>query len=157
MMHPITGRPLTVTFKVLENAQFRRRGFDVFTNVFVPYSLAVLGGTHTISSLCGGEIQVQIPAGTESDTNIRLIGKGIQKKDVNGNGDHVLVIKIKVPKHLSEKQKTMLAAFSTLENHPVLEPRNLQAKRSQNEAFLMAKKTNSKSKSMNKDLNKPVY
>lgn len=159
VLHPTTGKPLEVTIKIQENEQFRRRGYDVFSNVFIPYSLAVLGGTHTISSLLGGEIQVKIPPGTETDTNIRLAGKGIEKNTASTHGDHVLVIKIKVPKQVSEKQKTLLAAFATLENHPVLESQKHQQpiRRNQQEAFLMAKKSATKSRSHFMGLEKPNY
>lgn len=149
VVHPKTGKPLEVTIKILENDQFRRRGNDVFSNVYVPYSTAVLGGTQTISSLFGGEIQVQIPPGTESDTTIRLAGKGIGKKGATSHGDHVLVVKIKVPKNVTEKQKSLLSAFATLENHPVLQSQsNQQPRRTQQEAFLMAKKSGMKSKTL---------
>lgn len=140
VIHPTTGKTLAVTIRIKDNDQFRRRGYDVFTNVFIPYSMAVLGGKQTVSSLYGGEIQVQIPAGTETDTNIRLSGRGIEKKDSSTHGDHVLVIKIKVPKLISEKQKSLLTAFATLENHPVLETQSSQIKSFHQEALIMAKK-----------------
>lgn len=155
VLHPITGKPIEVTMKIQENEQFRRRGYDVFSNVYVSYSTAVLGGTQTVSSLLGGEMQVQIPAGTETDTNIRLAGKGIEKKESSSHGDHVLVVKIKVPKAVSEKQKSLLAAFATLENHPILETQSNQPKRCQQEAFMMAKKSEIKSKSLYRGLDKP--
>lgn len=148
VLHPTTGRPLVVHVRIQDNDQFRRRGYDVFSNVFIPYSLAVLGGPFTIGNLFGGEMQVQIPPGTETDTNIRLAGKGIEKTDSSTHGDHVLVVKIKVPKNISDKQKSLLSAFATLENHPVLEQRNNLPRRSQHEAFLMAKKSATHTRSL---------
>lgn len=158
VLHPTTGKPLEVTLKIRDNEEFRRRGYDVFTTLYIPYSMAVLGGTQTINSLFGGEIKVRIPPGTETDTNIRLAGKGIGKKDTTASGDHVLVIKIKVPKLISEKQKSLLSAFATLENHPILESSGSQLnqpRRSQQEAFIMAKKNAAKFKNVFSSQDRP--
>jgi DnaJ-class molecular chaperone len=53
--------------------------------------------------------------GTSSHTRIRLTGKGMKKVNGYGHGDHYVVLKIQVPKHLSAKQKALVQAYAELE------------------------------------------
>lgn len=53
--------------------------------------------------------------GTSSHTKIRLSGKGMQKVNGYGHGDHYVTFKVKVPKHLNEKQKALMLAYAELE------------------------------------------
>lgn len=115
--HPVTGRALRVHVHITDSEQFRRRGYDVYSDVHVPFTMAILGGPLTVPGVYGGETHIKVPAGTQSDTHIRLVGKGIRKDNqIQGHGDHVLVVKIRVPQNLSERQKALLTAFSTMES-----------------------------------------
>lgn len=113
--HPQTGRPMKVNVRIVDNELFRRKGHDVYTNVDVPFTLAILGGPLMVPSVYGGETHIKIPAGTQTDTNIRLLGKGIKKDQMQGCGDHVLVVKIRIPQNLSQRQKTLVSSFNMME------------------------------------------
>lgn len=148
--HPVTGRPLRVHVHITDSEQFRRRGYDVHSDVHVPFTMAILGGPLSVAGVYGGESHVKIPAGTQSDTQIRLVGKGIRKDhQMQGHGDHVLVVKIRVPQHLSDRQKTLLTAFSTIENatldtaavsrnHPPMTEASMMSRRSASRCAIRA-------------------
>lgn len=121
--NPQTGRPMRVRVRIADSDQFRRQGFDVYTTVSVPFTLAILGGPLSVPSLYGGEVHTKLPPGTQSDTQIRLVGKGIRKDPQSGQqhtsagcGDHILLVNIRIPQHLSERQRALLTSFATMES-----------------------------------------
>jgi len=78
------------------NAGFGGGGFggmnlDIDANVTVPFSVAVLGGKHTIS-LSGESFDIKIPAGIKSGEKLRVRGKG--KRAGNQVGDLYLRIDV---------------------------------------------------------------
>lgn len=122
--HPHTGRPLRVCVRIAESDQFRRQGHDVYTTVSVPLTLAILGGDLAVPGLYGGEVHTKLPAGTQAQTQIRLLGKGIRKNSQSGHqqstsassGDQILVVNIRIPQQLSERQRALLTSFAAMES-----------------------------------------
>lgn len=58
---------------------------------------------------------LQIPPGTSSHAELLLRGKGIKKRDSYGYGDHILHVRVSVPKKLSNQQEALLRAFAELD------------------------------------------
>uniref|UniRef100_A0A672G0E7 DnaJ homolog subfamily A member 3, mitochondrial-like n=1 Tax=Salarias fasciatus TaxID=181472 RepID=A0A672G0E7_SALFA len=54
----------------------------------------------------------QIPAGCQADQVIRLQGKGIRRMNSYSYGDHYVHIKIRVPKKLTRRQRSLLLSFA---------------------------------------------
>lgn len=54
----------------------------------------------------------QIPAGCQADQIIRLQGKGIRRINSYSYGDHYVHIKIKVPKKLTRRQRSLLLSYA---------------------------------------------
>merc|ERR1712048_642437 len=73
--------------------------------------MGILGGEITVPGLLG-DMNLKIPAGTQSHQKIRMIGKGIPRLNGYGKGDHYMHIKIHLPKFLSEEQKKALIQFA---------------------------------------------
>ncbi|TKR64964.1 hypothetical protein L596_025430 [Steinernema carpocapsae] len=46
---------------------------------------------------------------------MRLTGKGIKRLNHNGRGDQYISIKVRMPKHLNERQKALIQAWAELE------------------------------------------
>ena len=64
---------------------------DIESNITVPFSVAVLGGKHSVS-MQGESFDIKIPAGIKSGEKLRVRGKG---KDMGGQkGDLYLVISV---------------------------------------------------------------
>jgi len=108
---PISYGEVFVTFKVSESKIFRREGFDVHSDVAVHFAQAILGGNLRVPGL-HGDVDLKIPAGTQSHQQIRMIGKGIPRLNGYGRGDHYIHIKIHLPRFLSEHQKMKIIDFA---------------------------------------------
>ena len=64
---------------------------DIESNITVPFSVAVLGGKHSVS-MHGDSFDIKIPAGIKSGEKLRVRGKG---KDMGGQkGDLYLIITV---------------------------------------------------------------
>ncbi len=102
---------LNVRISVKKSQLFERKGFDIWTEIPITYSQAVLGDEITVPTI-DGNVSYSIPAGTQPDTIFRLRGKGVQKLQRDGRGDQMVKVILEVPKNLSKKQKDALVAFS---------------------------------------------
>lgn len=93
---------LYIVTRVQEHPVFRRQGLDVYVDLPVSVSEALLGGSVEVPSL-DGPATVKVPAGTSSGTRLRLKGKGIRDAKSKAVGDEYAVVKIVVPRTLSPR------------------------------------------------------
>ena len=94
----VEGNEVFITFRVTESSYFRREGQDIHSDATISLSQALLGGTIKIEGIYCDE-EIKIKRGTDSHQVIRLRGKGLKHKDfLNKQGDHLVHIKIKIPK-----------------------------------------------------------
>ena len=108
----ITVETVTSSTTVGDRAGFERKGKDVYTNITIPFTTAVLGGEAVVPTLTGNVV-CSIRPGTQSGSKIRLRGKGIvSMKDKNIHGDEYAVVQIQVPKNLNETAKEKLREFA---------------------------------------------
>ena len=89
------------------NHYFHREGFDVYTDLIISFTQAVLGDKIEIETL-DGKIKIVIPEGVEHGQLIRLKGQGIEKLGRSGRGDHYVRVKIRVPKRISRETRKKL-------------------------------------------------
>jgi len=99
---------LYVKIYIKEHPLFKRKGDDLFTNIEIPLTKALLGGEIEIPTLEGEKILFRIPAGTNSGEVFRIPKKGIPHFGRYGRGDLYFKIEIKIPKRLTRKQKELL-------------------------------------------------
>ncbi|MBT3181421.1 MAG: molecular chaperone DnaJ [Deltaproteobacteria bacterium] len=102
---------LYVFIGVKPHDYFERYGDDLVCKVPISFPQAALGAKVTIPSL-DAEIEVEVPAGTETGDELRLKEKGLA--DVHGRGrkgDQVVIFMVKTPRKLSKKQKKLLEEF----------------------------------------------
>lgn len=100
-----------VVIKVLPHEIFKRDGNDVFCDIDISYSQAVLGDEVTVPTL-DGKVSYKIPEGTASGKTFRLKGKGIQNLNGYGRGDQYVRVNVIIPSKLNDKQKEALKAFA---------------------------------------------
>ncbi|UFS61427.1 molecular chaperone DnaJ [Sulfurimonas sp. HSL-3221] len=98
---------LYVTFQVEHDETFQRHGNDVYVEVPVFFTQAILGETITIPSLTG-EIELNLDQGTRDKQQYRFRDEGIE--DVHGHGKGSLIAQVKLiyPKKLNDDQKALL-------------------------------------------------
>ncbi|XP_075998898.1 dnaJ heat shock protein family (Hsp40) member A3a isoform X1 [Genypterus blacodes] len=108
---PVGKKEIFITFRVQKSPVFRRDGADVHSDLLVSVAQAVLGGTARAQGLYE-TLNLSIPAGIQTDQRIRLSGKGIARVTGYGFGDHYVHVKIKVPKTLTDRQRSLLMSYA---------------------------------------------
>ncbi|MDB5222252.1 MAG: molecular chaperone DnaJ [Chitinophagaceae bacterium] len=106
----VNGGPngdLYITFNITNNTQFKRMGNDLYTTVEIDLYTAVLGGEVTVDTL-SGKVKLKVKPETQNGTKIRLKGKGFPVYKKEGEfGDLFITFSVKIPTHLTEKQKEL--------------------------------------------------
>ena len=102
------GGDLYLKVTVDKNAKFERKEDNLHTQTSVDVFTALLGGKTQVKTL-NGNLSLTIPAGTQPEQVIRLSGRGMPKlRSPKDKGDLFVRVKVKIPKDLSEEQKTLL-------------------------------------------------
>lgn len=112
----VNGGPrgdLIVTINVKPDLLFKRKGNDVYCDIPITFSQAVLGAKVTVPTI-DGKVQYDIPAGTQPEQVFRFKGKGIKAVNGYSKGDQYTTIKVEVPKNLTREQKDALKNFEKL-------------------------------------------
>ena len=90
---------------------FQRQDQNIFSTVPVSYAVAALGGDIVIDTV-DGKVVYEVKAGTQTDTRVRLKGKGVPYlRDKNTRGDHYVTLVVQVPEKLSHEAKELLRKF----------------------------------------------
>jgi len=106
---------LYIFIEVEESRLFERDGADLHSEISIPFTQAALGEEVTIDS-ANGKIKVEVPAGIQPGTTLRLKGKGLTNLSSTTKGDHFVKVNVSVPKTLNDKQKHALQEFAKLLN-----------------------------------------
>jgi curved DNA-binding protein len=113
----INGGPngdLYITFNIINNTRFKRTGNDLHTTVDLNLYTAVLGGDVTVDTL-DGKVKLQVKPFTQNNTTIRLKGKGYPVYKQEGHfGDLYITWQVKLPTHLTEKEKQLFTELAAL-------------------------------------------
>lgn len=105
---------LLVEVVVSRHPIFQRQGFDLYSTSSISFAQAAIGGDIKIKTI-DGEVLFNIKAGTQTDTKIRLKGKGVPTlRNKNVRGDHFVTLVVKVPERLTNEQKDLLIKFDEL-------------------------------------------
>ncbi|XP_054635079.1 dnaJ homolog subfamily A member 3, mitochondrial-like isoform X2 [Dunckerocampus dactyliophorus] len=107
----VGSKEILITFRVQRSPVFRRNGTDIHSDVMISVAQAILGGTATTQGLYE-TIRILVPAGCQADQVIRLQGKGIRRMNSYSYGDHYAHIKIRVPKKLTRKQRSLMLSYA---------------------------------------------
>ena len=102
---------LYVRVKVISDIRFNRQGDDILSEKEIFVSQAILGGVVEVETI-DGMVKLKIMPGTPSGQEIRLKGRGVIHLNSRGRGDHIVTVKIKIPKSLTRKQKDILETLS---------------------------------------------
>lgn len=86
---------------------FKREGDDILSEVTIPLTLALLGGTKEVAVI-DGHVDLEIPAGISSGTMLRLRSKGMAHLRKSGRGDHYVRVVVDMPKNLSKKARDLI-------------------------------------------------
>ncbi len=102
---------LLVEVRVSQHPTFKRQDYNVFSTVPISFVTAALGDTIRINTV-DGEVEYEVKSGTQTDTKVRLKGKGIPSlRNKNVRGDHYVTLVVQVPTTLNSEQKEALRKF----------------------------------------------
>ncbi|MBA9075057.1 curved DNA-binding protein [Flavobacterium gossypii] len=105
---------LYITFRIEEDAEFKRLNNDLYKTVSLDIFTAILGGEITVETM-DGKVKLKVPPETQNGTKVRLKNKGIAVYKKEGSfGDLIISYDIKIPTNLSEKQKEAFTELSKL-------------------------------------------
>ena len=113
----INGGPrgdLLVNVTVSRHPKFQRQEYDIYSTEPVTFAQAALGGTIKIDTV-DGPYEYTLKPGTQTDTTIRLKGKGVPSlRNKSVRGDHYVDLVVQTPTGLSADAKEALRQFDAL-------------------------------------------
>ena len=110
----INGGPrgdLLVEVIVSRHPNLQRQDMNIYSTAPITFAQAALGGTIRINTV-DGDVEYEVKPGTQTDTKIRLKGKGVpslRNKEIRG--DHYVTLVVQTPIGLSAEAKELLRQF----------------------------------------------
>ena len=110
----INGGPrgdLLVEVIVSRHPIFQRQDMNIYSTAPISFAQAALGGEVRINTV-DGDVLYEVKPGTQTDTKIRLKGKGVPSlRNKAVRGDQYVTLVVQVPTGLNEAAKEALRAF----------------------------------------------
>lgn len=97
------GGDLYLEIDVMPNPRFTLEGRDVYLHLPVTPWEAALGATIPVTTLAG-EVQLKIPAGSQTGQKLRLKGRGLPGQPA---GDQYVLLKIFIPEPKNDEQRAL--------------------------------------------------
>jgi molecular chaperone DnaJ len=113
---------LYVALNVEPHERFQRAGDHIVLELPVNIAQAALGAEVTIPTL-DGEMQLEVPAGTQSGEDFVIRGKGVPRLRGGGRGDMIVRVTVVVPEELTDEQRRLLEELAETMGTPVLPKR----------------------------------
>jgi molecular chaperone DnaJ len=104
---------LYVLIEVRPHSMFKRQGNDILAEINISLSQAVLGSEVEVHTL-NGNVEMKIPAGTQSGKVFRLREKGIPDVHSRGIGDELVRVIVDIPTRLTSEQRRLMEEFSRI-------------------------------------------
>ena len=103
---------LYVQIFVKEHELFTREGDNLFCNVPIRFTTAALGGEMDVPTL-NGNVNLKIPAETQTGKKFRLRNKGVKSVRSSSIGDLVCTVIVETPVNLTKRQRELLEELDT--------------------------------------------
>ncbi|MDW8416205.1 MAG: J domain-containing protein [Bacteroidia bacterium] len=105
------GSDLIVNLQLMPHPTFKLKGKDLHAPLIVPLYTALLGGNVEFQHLDGQRLRLSIPPETPNGHILRLRSKGWPG---NPPGDLYLTVQIKLPTHLTPREKELIAELQRI-------------------------------------------
>ena len=90
---------------------FQRQDYNIYSMVPMSFAVAALGGEVVIDTV-DGKVIYDVKPGTQTDTRVRLKGKGVPtRRNAEVRGDHYVTLVVQVPDKMSHEAKELLKQF----------------------------------------------
>ncbi len=102
---------LLVEVQVARHPIFQRQDMNIFSTAPITFAQAALGGDVRINTV-DGDVVYTVKPGTQTDTKIRLKGKGVPSlRNKSVRGDQYVTLVVQTPTKLNEEAKEALRKF----------------------------------------------
>lgn len=105
---------LYIEIVISDHEYFKRDGNDIHLDVPMSFVDAALGKKIEVPTVYG-DVEVEVPAGTQPNQILRLKGRGIKDMRKGTPGDEYIHMQIKTPTKLSREQKKLLEDYQKSE------------------------------------------
>jgi molecular chaperone DnaJ len=105
---------LHLVVSVRPHERFERRGDDLYIDVDVPLTDAVLGGEVQVPTMTS-RVMLKVPPLTQNGRNIRLSGLGMPRLGGNGKGDLYARVRVALPQELSPEQRELFEKLRAMQ------------------------------------------
>ena len=108
---------------------FQRQDYNIYSTVPISFAVAAIGGEVIIDTV-DGKVAYEVKAGTQTDTKVRLKGKGVptlRNKEVRG--DHYVTLVVQTPEKLSHEAKELLRQFDAATGDSLNAAKNVQVEK----------------------------
>ena len=114
------GRPgdLYVEVRVIPDSRFTRHGADLVHRARLGLAEAALGTTVKVPTVDGGEVDIEVPPGTQPGTVFKLSRLGMPRLRRRGRGDLLVEVQVVVPHKLNAAQEEALRAYAAASREP---------------------------------------
>ncbi len=104
---------LFLVVSVREHPTFERKGDDLYVEVPVPLTVALLGGEVQVPTL-KSRVALKIPAETQNGRSFKLRGQGMPHLQGGGHGDLYAKVKVVLPVNLSSRERELIEELARL-------------------------------------------
>ncbi|KAI8454094.1 hypothetical protein BY996DRAFT_4582357 [Phakopsora pachyrhizi] len=101
---------LYVRVNVTPSRIFRRQGSNIYTEIKIPFHIALLGGTVRVPTL-EKEVEVQVPRGTQPGEELVLKGRGVKHLYKEWLGDLIVKFNVALPRSLTPEQREAMESY----------------------------------------------
>ncbi|MBI4406987.1 MAG: molecular chaperone DnaJ [Candidatus Kerfeldbacteria bacterium] len=109
---------LYVRVRVKPAKGFTRHHQEILSEVTVSFAQAALG-THVEIATIDGQVELKIPAGTQSGKVFKLKGRGVPAIGGGDRGDQLVTVTVKTPAKLSKQEKKLYKELAGLHDEAV--------------------------------------
>lgn len=120
---------LLVEVIVARHPIFQRQDYNIFSTVPISFAVAALGGDIVVDTV-DGKVIYEVKPGTQTDTKVRLKGKGVPSlRNKETRGDHYVTLVVETPEKLSSEAKDLLKRFDELTGDSLNAAQNVDAEK----------------------------
>ncbi len=109
-----TAGDLYLVVSILPHDIFKRKEDDLYVDVPVPLTTAILGGEVQVPTLKGTKLALRIPPETQNERVFRLTGQGMQHLADSARGDLLATMKVTLPTGLSQEERDLFKKLKDL-------------------------------------------
>jgi molecular chaperone DnaJ len=115
---------LYVAMAVRSHPDLRRNGRDIYYDLGVGFGQAALGDSIEVPTV-DGPVKLELPAGTQYGSRLRIAGHGVPHVRTGRRGDQIVVVHVLTPTKLSAEERKALEVLGGRTGLPTAAPKGL--------------------------------